>query len=190
MKCKNCKQKDAVKYSKYTSGEFCSRECSRGYSTKSKRKEINKKVSKSLSDRCNIKKEYFYKCDKCKLDFENEKRLRKDRNKHCVKCRRKVIRIKNLDDIDSILSLSKRTVSKILKRAGICCVMCGWDKTSLDIHHIIPKKDKGNDSHDNLIAVCPNCHRMAHEGLYVLSELKRNSVSKMFLDWKKYYNIK
>lgn len=49
MKCKNCNEKEVVKYSKYSSGEFCSRECARGFSTKAKRKEINEKVSKKLT---------------------------------------------------------------------------------------------------------------------------------------------
>jgi len=51
MKCKNCEQKEAFKYSKYSKGEFCSRECARAYSTKVKRKEINEKVSKKLMGR-------------------------------------------------------------------------------------------------------------------------------------------
>lgn len=48
MKCKNCECKDAVRYSKYSNGEFCCKECARAYSTKNKRKEINKKVSNKL----------------------------------------------------------------------------------------------------------------------------------------------
>lgn len=48
MKCKNCEQKEGIKYSKYSSGEFCSKECARAYSTKNKRKEINQKVSEKL----------------------------------------------------------------------------------------------------------------------------------------------
>lgn len=50
-KCKNCHEKEAIKYSKYSNGEFCSKECARAYSTKNKRKEINKKISESLSGR-------------------------------------------------------------------------------------------------------------------------------------------
>ena len=70
MKCKNCEEKDAYKYSKYTSGEFCSKECSRAYSTKGKRKEINEKVSKTLTGTGNgsVKKE----CNFCKKEFEVE----------------------------------------------------------------------------------------------------------------------
>lgn len=49
MNCKNCTHKVAIKYSQYSTGEFCSRECARAYSTKNKRVEINKKVSKKLT---------------------------------------------------------------------------------------------------------------------------------------------
>lgn len=51
MKCKNCEKNDAIKYSKYSTGEFCCRECARGFSTKNKRSEINEKVSKKLVGR-------------------------------------------------------------------------------------------------------------------------------------------
>jgi hypothetical protein len=46
MKCKNCNENEATKYSKYTNGEFCSKKCSKGFSTKVKRIEINEKLSK------------------------------------------------------------------------------------------------------------------------------------------------
>ncbi len=49
MKCKNCNKKDAVKYSVYSTGEFCCRECARAFSTKSKRKQINESVSIKLT---------------------------------------------------------------------------------------------------------------------------------------------
>ena len=64
-KCKNC-EKQALKYSKYTSGDFCSRECARSYSTKNEIKyekqstcikcgiemKVNKRTSKILCERC------------------------------------------------------------------------------------------------------------------------------------------
>ncbi len=34
----------------------------------------------------------------------------------------------------------------------------------LEIHHIIPLKDGGSDTIDNVIALCPNCHREKHYG--------------------------
>jgi hypothetical protein len=67
MKCKNCKDKDAIKYSKYSNGLFCSKKCARSYSTKDKRIEINKKVSEKLKGlgNDNVKK----KCKNCNDDF-------------------------------------------------------------------------------------------------------------------------
>ena len=75
MKCKNCEIKDAVKYSKYSNGKFCSRKCACAFSTKEKRKEINEKVSKTLTGRkykiyfckyCSIEIEKGMLCDSCK----------------------------------------------------------------------------------------------------------------------------
>lgn len=48
MLCKNCNSNESVKYSKYSNGEFCSKECAKSFSTKNKRKEINEKVGKKL----------------------------------------------------------------------------------------------------------------------------------------------
>ena len=66
MKCRNCNEKDAVKYSQYSNGEFCSKECARGFSTKAKRKEINEKVSKTLT-----KPLSETECPVCKKKFEH-----------------------------------------------------------------------------------------------------------------------
>jgi hypothetical protein len=48
MKCKNCNENEAIKYSKYSKGEFCCKKCAMSYSTKNRRYEINIKVSKKL----------------------------------------------------------------------------------------------------------------------------------------------
>lgn len=49
MLCKNCEKNEAIKYSKYSNGNFCSKQCSRAFSTKEKRGEINVKVKKKLT---------------------------------------------------------------------------------------------------------------------------------------------
>lgn len=46
MNCENCNKDHNGEYG---SGRFCSQKCSRGFATRNKRVEINKKVSKSLS---------------------------------------------------------------------------------------------------------------------------------------------
>ena len=34
----------------------------------------------------------------------------------------------------------------------------------LEIHHIVPLSQGGSDTIDNVIALCPNCHRKRHYG--------------------------
>ena len=50
--CKNCGKEFEEKYSKWSDGNFCCKQCARSYSSKEKRQEINANVSKTL-------KEYF-----------------------------------------------------------------------------------------------------------------------------------
>lgn len=61
MICENCnKQHDGS----YGSGRFCSSKCARGFSTKAKRKEINKKVSEKLT-----KEKLIKVCPECGKEF-------------------------------------------------------------------------------------------------------------------------
>lgn len=91
----------------------------------------------------------------------------------------------------TILGVSRRTKLKILKRAGIGCSLCGWSLASCDIHHIIPISEGGSDDMENLICVCPNCHRAIHvlgEQFKSKSELKSLSLSNTIPNWKELYN--
>lgn len=68
--------------------------------------------------------------------------------------------------------------------------MCGWDEASCDIHHITPKKQGGTDEHNNLIIVCPNCHRKIHTlNLYSEDFLRQYSIDKTFENWEDFYHI-
>jgi len=51
MKCKSCNKKEAIKYSKYSTGEFCSRECARTYSSKFRTEESYERASEKLRGR-------------------------------------------------------------------------------------------------------------------------------------------
>lgn len=62
--CENCK---ITHDGKYASGRFCSEKCSRGFSTKKSRKEINMKVSSSLSGRGHS--DLIKICKKCFREF-------------------------------------------------------------------------------------------------------------------------
>lgn len=87
---------------------------------------------------------------------------------------------------NSILDMSSRTTMKILKRLNLSCSNCGWNESTCDIHHIIPKKEGGKDTNDNLCVLCPNCHRLVHTKK--LSSDKLLPISSYLGDeWKKLY---
>jgi 5-methylcytosine-specific restriction endonuclease McrA len=67
---------------------------------------------------------------------------------------------------ENILDLSKRTISKTFRRLKVGCSHCGWYVEDVvgDLHHIIPRKNGGNDTNNNIAYICPNCHRMVHSG--------------------------
>ncbi len=43
------------------------------------------------------------------------------------------------------------------------CQICKWKGRRTHLHHIIPKKNYGEDYDENLIELCPNCHSEACE---------------------------
>jgi HNH endonuclease len=63
--------------------------------------------------------------------------------------------------------------AKVLQRAAaICerpqCRKPGFQTSHgiyLETHHVIPLSDNGRDATDNVVALCANCHRMAHYSL-------------------------
>jgi predicted restriction endonuclease len=58
-----------------------------------------------------------------------------------------------------------------LRRDGACCRICGF-ATLVEVHHIIPRRQRGPDTLDNLITLCPNHHTMADRGLISVEELR------------------
>ncbi len=88
--------------------------------------------------------------------------------------------------MDSLLQASKRTVAKVIKRLDLGCFECGWKVCPCDLHHIIPQSKGGDDSHENLTYLCPNCHRMAHTGLLTKFRTMKEVVGD---SWKQYYNV-
>lgn len=43
------------------------------------------------------------------------------------------------------------------------CELCGEGGLTLDIHHIVPIAEGGNNELPNLKLLCPNCHRRQHD---------------------------
>jgi len=79
MKCENCnKEHDGS----YASGRFCSKKCAKGFSTKAKRKEINAKVSKTLTKN----KEIIKKCPVCFKVFTTKNNKKTCCSRKCGAC--------------------------------------------------------------------------------------------------------
>lgn len=131
MKCKNCGHKDAVKYSKYSNGEFCCIECARAFSTKEKRKEINKKVSKKLKDKFFTEKgicqvvEYEYKiCPNCRKDFLSGSKTSKNshKKKFCsFKCARQYSNKSSKKRESQSLKMMEKAMNGTIKNKAIKC---------------------------------------------------------------------
>ena len=133
--------------------------------------------------------EYHYTCEKCGKEFVRKSQIKKGRHIHCNECKLQRVHVK--EEPQSLLDLSSRTVSKILYRAKCSCSICGWNESSCDIHHIVPKSKGGTNDADNLIIVCPNCHRVIHTtDKYDIEYLKTLAVDKTFNNWREFYHTK
>ena len=91
----------------------------------------------------------------------------------------------------SILSVSSRTVHKIIARAALACSICSWNQATGDIHHIVEVAEGGSNDMSNLIYVCPNCHRCIHQlgdKFKTTEELKKMTLNETFPNWLDFYN--
>lgn len=75
--------------------------------------------------------------------------------------------------ITKIFIRNANVVAEVLQRAEGKCEICkrdapfvrGKDGTPyLEVHHNIPLSKGGQDTIENAVAICPNCHRQAHFG--------------------------
>jgi hypothetical protein len=69
--------------------------------------------------------------------------------------------------------ISLKIKAQILHESGYQCSnpICR-SLLTLDIHHIEKVSDGGGNSPENLIALCPNCHRRYHDGEITLDSIK------------------
>jgi HNH endonuclease len=167
----------------YGSGRFCLESCSRAFSTKAKRKEINCKVSTTLT-----KVKQNKQCSVCLNLFAPKK----SRQKYCTsKCRaakqsadfkqKTALELaqggggksgKYVQNPKTLSEFSNRTIGKILKRLDIGCSRCGWKEAACDIHHIQGRKIPEPNAHSNLTYLCPNCHRLFHRKKIDVKDIK------------------
>lgn len=168
---KNCLECTESFVDKDGRGKFCSRSCAAKYNNKNRAspsEEQRAKISQGLKK--------YYKTNPQSIE----------RRKNTSKGVGNVTKGKFKGEISSILEASSRTVRKILARLGLPCSRCGWNEGVCDIHHINGRKIENADSHNNLAYICPNCHRLIHEGKVNKEEIK--TLEEYFPnDWRKLY---
>lgn len=73
----------------------------------------------------------------------------------------------------SVFDRNPDVVAEVLFQADGICGSCGSEapfirrsdrSPFLEVHHITPLADGGEDTVENALALCPNCHREAHFG--------------------------
>lgn len=60
---------------------------------------------------------------------------------------------------------------KLINNKKHNCEYCGKKNCYTNTHHIKSKGSGGDDTEDNLIELCSNCHRRTHDGLINKQEL-------------------
>jgi len=155
-KCENCGN-EFIPNRK--SKKYCSKECSMAkLSERSKISWNDKDYRKRVED--GLKKAWLEKRDNFSTGEKHSKIVGE------------FTKGKYKGEIKSILDVSKRTSSKIIKRLELRCCICGWKEGTCDIHHINGKKIENCNDHNNLTYICPNCHRLVHENKIDKNKLK------------------
>jgi len=146
MNCENCFIEHEGSYG---SGRFCSSVCSRSFSTKAKREQINLKVKEKLSGR--------------KLSEEHKINLRNGWKKSPIRnfnrIRAPISEICALNSNFHNLYIKKRLLDDGLKKN--ICEECGIKDynnkpLTIQIHHM--NGNRSDNRIENLQMLCPNCH--------------------------------
>jgi 5-methylcytosine-specific restriction endonuclease McrA len=102
-------------------------------------------------------------CMCCKDNFQSVN----TKAKYCSnKCKTKYYRllIAGTDDVPYAFRYVLPTLS---------CANCNWKEAPRDIHHIVSLSKGGKHTFNNLITLCPNCHRLAHRKLLSKYKLRK-----------------
>lgn len=141
-------------------------------SGKSFQKELDPAVEKILLGLLNIEKPLL-------KQIENDFREQVEESiKSNPKERRQRLKMANTKPTKQIVEIqifnrNPDVVAEVLAKAKGRCGSCNkkapfkrkTDSTPyLEVHHIIPLAEDGDDTVENAIALCPNCHRKAHYG--------------------------
>ena len=76
------------------------------------------------------------------------------------------------NQVTTVYQRDPRVVAYVENRAQGICELCGEEAPFrrddgtpfLEVHHIIPLSESQNDTVQNAVAICPDCHRECHYG--------------------------
>lgn len=149
MNCENC---NTVHDGTYGSGRFCTVKCSRSFSTKTNREEINEKVSRSLtgkplSENHPSRKGWAYS--------------EEIRQKKATTRRATAYRLLIESPFGELKGHGRRRL-RVIYEQNSKCLECGvgeeWNGKHLAFHLDHIDGNSKNDKRENLRALCPNCH--------------------------------
>lgn len=83
--------------------------------------------------------------------------------------------------VEERLAIPAELKRKVLVEAGHRCGIPTCRNIIVDIHHIIPWGNCKKHEYENLIALCPNCHRRADSGEIDRKSLKMYKANLRFL---------
>ncbi len=163
MKCKNCNVNDGIKYSKYASGDFCSRECAKSYSTKEKRLDINKHLSiknSGIKFRSSVNKNSGFQKGH---NVWKEYNIDRDEFKKSVSSGMKKYHLEKIINTPFELLTKESRKQLLIHERGVKCEVCHLTEwmnyiIPLDVDHI--DGNHNNNVKENLRLLCPNCHRL------------------------------
>lgn len=170
MVCKNCNKVEGVKYSKYATGDFCSKKCAKSFSTKGDKNEtkvikchgcgeeivVHKRTGICYCDDCKshsekkepkivIKIKKVKLCVICGVEIEKNKKYCND----CITTNNKKKLKENNYNYDYVLNWRNNNKKQAVDFLGGKCVICGYNKClrNLDFHHVNPLEKEITISH-------------------------------------------
>jgi hypothetical protein len=165
--CKNC-EKEFLLTNNNRNCVFCSRSCSATFNGKKGNmpQEQRDKITKSL-------KNYYLLNPVTKVS----KKVQSKKVGNAVKTGKL---------LKNIYSCSSRTTKKIIERFNLKCCICGWNESTCDIHHINGRNIEDCHNHNNLTILCPNHHRLVHNGKLDKNELVSLDII-LSENWNEFY---